>query len=90
MKKRYKSYSANFKLKVALEAAKNELTCNQIASKYEISKSIVSNWKKILLENGATIFQSKEKKSKDKEEIEFLQQQIGRLTVDLEWLKKKF
>ena len=90
MKRRCKTYPARFKLKVALEANKNERTANQIASKYEISKSLVSNWKKILLENGTNIFQSREKKSKDKEEVEFLQQQIGKLTVELEWLKKKF
>ena len=91
MQKRCKTYSSKFKLKVALEALKNEKTANQIASKYEISRSLVSTWKKNLLENGSIIFQNREKKSKDKkEETEFLQQQIGKLTIELEWLKKKF
>ena len=90
MKRRGKTYTAGFKFKVALEATKNELTANQIASKYEISKSMVSEWKKKLLENGPTAFQSREKKSQDKkEDIEFLQQQVGKLTIELEWLKKK-
>ena len=90
MQKRYKTYAPSFKLKVALEAIKNELTANQIASKYEISKSLVCDWKKVLLESGSNIFQNKAKKSKDKkEEVEFLQQQIGKLTVEVEWLKKK-
>ena len=90
MKKRCKIYSANFKFKVALEAIKNELTANQIASKYEISKSMVSEWKKKLLENGPLAFQNREKKSQDKKEnVEFLQQQVGKLTIELEWLKKK-
>jgi transposase-like protein len=90
MKKGCKTYSASFKFKVALEATKNELTANQIASKHEISKSMVSEWKKRLLENGPAAFQNREKKSQDKkEDVEFLQQQIGKLTVELEWLKKK-
>ena len=91
MSKKYKSYNSTLKLKVALEAVKNEKTANQIASEYSISKSLVCDWKKNLLENGAKIFQNKNtNKKEEKESIDFLQQQIGRLTVELEWLKKKW
>lgn len=86
-----KSYNSKFKFKVALEAIKNEKTINQIASEYEVSKSLVCDWKKAFLKNGSDIFQSKNKKEKDKKEnVEFLQQQIGKLTIELEWLKKKW
>jgi len=90
MKKKYKSYKPEFKLKVALEAVKNEKTTNQIASYYEISKALVCDWKKCLIQKGSNVFQNTDKKAKNKnEDVDFLQQQIGRLTVELEWLKKK-
>ena len=90
MNKKYKSYKPEFKLKVALEALKNEKTTNQIASDYEISKSLVCDWKKCLIQKGSNVFQNINKKAKNKkEDVDFLQQQIGRLTVELEWLKKK-
>jgi len=91
MNKKYKSYNSALKLKVALEAVKNEKTINQIASEYGVSKSLVCDWKKNLLENGVKIFQNKNiNKKEEKENVDFLQQQIGRLTVELEWLKKKW
>ena len=46
MIRRHKSYTSDFKLKVALEAIKNDKTINQIASKYSISPSVVCDWKK--------------------------------------------
>ena len=51
MNKKYKSYKPEFKLKVALETLKDEKTVNQIASDYEISKTLVCDWKKCLIQN---------------------------------------
>jgi transposase len=86
-----RSHSANFKFKVALEALKEIKSINQIASEYEISSSLVCDWKKLLLANGFKIYEHKSKpKIIDKsEDVDFLQKKIGQLTVDLEWLKKK-
>lgn len=91
MSKTYRSHAPDFKLKVALEAAKNEKTINQIASEYAISPAQAMEWKKHLLANGATLFQSKRtvKSTEAHEDVANLQQQIGKLSMQLEWLKKK-
>ena len=86
-----KQRSARFKFKVALEAAQGLKTVNQIASEHQVNPGQVSQWKKQLQSQGATIFKIKTKGNQgqqEKKEAE-LYEQIGRLKMDLEWLKKK-
>lgn len=87
-----KIHTAEFKAKVALEAVKSGLTANQIASKYEVHAVQVSQWKKELLANLASVFEGKRTQPKSNEEHEDpakLYEQIGRLKVEVDWLKKK-
>ena len=86
-----KKYSEKLKFKIALEAAKELETINEIASRYGVHPSQVKSWKKQLLEEGDAIFVRKSPKSKQKDEqlITELYEQIGRLNMDLAWLKKK-
>lgn len=91
MVRRYNQYTPDYKLRVALAASRNDETINQIASEYEVHACQVAEWKKQLLESGAEIFRNR-RKSKPKEcseDVELLQRQIGKLTVELDWLKKK-
>jgi putative transposase len=91
MAKRRKRRSAKFKFEVALEAAKGLQTASQIASEREVHPNQISQWKKQLLEEGASIFNRKtslKEKRQVKREKE-LYEQIGRLKMELEWLKKK-
>jgi transposase-like protein len=83
--------SARFKFRVALEATKELKTVSQIASEYQVSPGQVSKWKKQLQSQGATVFQNKPEHSRQQQaqkETE-LYEQIGRLKMELEWLKKK-
>lgn len=91
MARKYSSYSPEKKLRVALEAARNEKTVSQIASEHGIHPCQVSDWKRQLLSEGAEIFRSKRtRQDRDgRQDVEYLQQQIGKLTVEVEWLKKK-
>lgn len=91
MSRKYRSHAPDFKLKVALEATKNERTINQIASEYGVAPAQVVEWKKHLLLEGATVFQNKRmtKSTEAHEDVAHLQQQIGKLTVQIDWLKKK-
>ena len=86
-----KSHSPEFKAKVALEAVCSSMTANQIASKYEVHAVQVSQWKKELLANLATVFEGKRssKPSDEQEDPAKLYEQIGRLKVENDWLKKK-
>lgn len=86
-----KKFTAKFKSKVAVEALKGHLTVNQIASEYDVHPSQVNGWKKQLLEGSDDLF-SKGKKQQAvnaEEEKDKLYSQIGRLKVEVDWLKKK-
>lgn len=86
-----KQHAAQFKFKVALEAVKGEQTRNQIASQHSIHPGQVTEWKKKLLSEGAEVFgrdQRRTAAAQAKQEAE-LYEQIGRLKMELEWLKKK-
>ena len=86
-----KRHSAQFKFEVALEAAKGLQTASQIAGERAVHPNQISQWKKHLLEEGASIFSNKNllnEKKQSAREAE-LYEQIGRLQMELEWLKKK-
>ncbi len=86
-----KQHSAEFKFKVALEAAKEQKTLSQLGSEYELHPTQISEWKRQLLSEGVRAFgkgESKPESEQSKVEIE-LYEQIGRLKMELEWLKKK-
>lgn len=86
-----KQFTAPFKFKVALEAAGNQKTQSQIASQYGVHPTQIGQWKKELLRNGKSLFDKRPKGEAldaERREIE-LYEQIGRLKMELEWLKKK-
>jgi transposase-like protein len=87
--KKRKKYSSQFKL--ALEPVKGQRTINEIASSNNIHPNQVSTWKKQLLVEDPTVFgQQTAKKLEEQTAREAeLFEQIGRLKMELEWLKKK-
>lgn len=83
--------SAEFKAKIALEAYKGDKTINEIATNHQIHPGQVTQWKAQLVDGVKEIF-SKTAQAKDKKktaEEEALYEQIGRLTYENTWLKKK-
>jgi transposase-like protein len=86
-----KRYSADFKAKVALEAIKGHKTINEIAAKFQVHPNQVTQWKKHLLEALPSIFSDRRARAdKEREQLEAsLYQQIGKLKVEMDWLKKK-
>jgi transposase-like protein len=86
-----KRHSAQFKFKVALEAAKGTKTLAELASQYGLHPSQISEWKQQLLQDGPNVFSTQT--ARQQREQEALQgelyEQIGRLKMELEWLKKK-
>lgn len=86
-----KKHSAEFKAKVALEALKGDKTINEIAGEHQVHPNQVSNWKKEAQAGLVDCFSAKRgRKSKQQEaDQEALYSQIGRLKVELDWLKKK-
>ena len=86
-----KSFNADFKAKVAIEAIKGHKTVNELASEFDISPSQINTWKKLLLDGASDTFsRGKQKREAEYEaEKDRLYQQVGKLQVELEWLKKK-
>lgn len=93
MKRTRRTFSSEFKARVALEAVKEVKTVSEIAQQYQVHPNLISMWKKELLASAGKVFETgkqedEQKKAMEKEK-ENLVQQIGQLTVDINWLKKK-
>ena len=86
-----KRYRAEFKAKVALDALKEQKTLSELANQYQIHSVQISTWKKQLLDGSALIFKnSTNNNQKKQQDLEaHLYQEIGRLKIELDWLKKK-
>ncbi len=91
MAEKRRQFTAKFKFQVALEAMKELKTVSEIASAYEVHPTQVKQWKKQLQEEGATLFSEKAVKAEQAqtEKEASLYEQIGRLKVENDWLKKK-
>ena len=92
MRRGRRNHSSGFKAKVALAAARGEKTMAQLASEYEVHPNQIGQWRKTLLDSAPDLFQdgrSKKKARAAEDEIAALYERIGRLQVELDWLKKK-
>lgn len=91
MGRKRRQFNRQFKFTVALEAVKGTKTVNQIAGEYNVHPNQVSAWKKQLLADGPAVFDNGSTRGEGEQaarEAE-LYEQIGRLKMELEWLKKK-
>ncbi|MCX6253692.1 MAG: transposase [Bacteroidia bacterium] len=93
MKKARRTFSAEFKAKVAIEAIKEIKTISELAQIYQVHPNMISLWKKEFLSNSGKVFDSGKDEADQiknlKMENDELIRQIGQLTVDINWLKKK-
>jgi putative transposase len=83
-------HSAAFKARVALEAAKQTKTIAELAKAYQVHPVQISQWKKQLLDGVETLF--RDGRQREREEGQAIQaelyEKIGRLNMEIEWLKK--
>ena len=86
-----RQHSAELKAKVALAAIKGERTVNEIAAMYGVHPTMIVKWKKQLLEEMPQVFANRRSAAvRAQEDVTgTLYQEIGRLKVELDWLKKK-
>ena len=89
-----KHFSANQKAPTALEILKEEKTVSQIASEYGVHPNVLYRWKKQALENLPKLFEDDNKSERDRQaeherQVSELYSEIGRLTTQVSWLKKK-
>jgi transposase-like protein len=86
-----KQHTAAFKAQVALAAVKGDRTVNELASHYGVHPTLIHGWKKQLLAQAETVFANGSQSVTAGAETEKAElfEQIGRLKMELEWLKKK-
>lgn len=86
-----KQHTAAFKAPVALAAVKGDRTVNELASQYGVHPTLIHGWKKQLLATADQVFSNGRKGATADAEVEKAErfEQIGRLKMEREWLKKK-
>jgi len=86
-----RSFSAEFKAKLALEAIKGQKSLSDLAGEHQVHPNQITTWKKQLLEMLPEVFgrRREEDAAARQELVDRLYQQIGQLKVELDWLKKK-
>lgn len=86
-----KNFTGEFKAKVALEALRGVKTVNEIGQEFSVHPTQVSLWKKELQEQASVVFSAKRgpKPVDPSASPERLYSEIGRLKMELDWLKKK-
>jgi putative transposase len=86
-----KRHTAAFKAQVALAVLRGDKTVNELASQYQVHPTLIHAWKKQLLAGAAEVFAQPGKGAAADAEAQKAElfEQIGRLKMELEWLKKK-
>lgn len=86
-----RQHTPRFKKQVVLELLKGEKTRNEICSQYEIHPALADKWKAVVINDMDKLFTGGMdfERKRDKELIEELYKQVGKLQTQLEWLKKK-
>jgi transposase-like protein len=85
-----KRHSAAFKAKVALEALKGEETVVELASRFQVHPGQIRVWKRALMEGAPEVLENGKGKWKENDAlIAQLYQQIGQLTVERDFLRRR-
>jgi transposase-like protein len=89
--KKRKVHASEFKAKVGLEAVRGVKTISEIAQEYGVHPVLAGQWKKEILAHASTLFDAKRgPKPVDASSPEDkLYCEIGRLKIEVDWLKKK-
>jgi len=89
-----KTYDKDFKAKVALEALRGDKTIQELSQIYQVHPNLITQWKKLLLENASNIFERANKVPEAQAEAEtkqeLLLQEVGQLQIENRFLKKKY
>jgi transposase len=91
MPRKRRLFDGTFKARVALDALRGLKSVSELASQHKVHPTQITLWKKQLLEGAADVFASPSVKKGAAEEPSAaeLYEQIGRLKIELDWLKKK-
>jgi transposase-like protein len=86
-----KQHSPQFKARVVIEAIRGQKTLSQLASQFKVHPIQIAKWRKAALEQMPELFvdgRTRKLRSGETDNND-LYEEIGRLKVELDWLKKK-
>jgi transposase len=91
MKAKRQRHSAAYKAKVGLEALNGNKTVAEIARQYQVHPTQVSQWKSAVRERLPEVFErgATAQVEQAERQVARLEQKVGQLTMELDWLKKK-
>ena len=89
MGKQRKRHESGYKAKVALEAVRERRTVSELSSQFGVHSSQIQGWKRVLVERAHELFARPGPGQQQAAQEAELYEQIGRLKMELEWLKKK-
>ena len=80
-----------FKAKVAMEALKETKTMAELSSQFSVHPTQIKQWRDIMEQQGATLYADHHRKKEQEQEelIRRLYEQVGKLQIQVDWLKKK-
>ncbi len=85
---RHRTFTPEFKAQVVLEVLSGAKTAAELCRQHSVKPQLLSDWKASFLANAAKVFQSDERTSQEQARIAELERLVGRLTLELEVLKK--
>ena len=92
MPRKRRSYPAELKAKIALEALREEATMAELAARYDVHPNLIANWKKKARQKVLAGFSGKQERDEvsREAEIKVLQAKVGELTIEKDFLAKAF
>ena len=91
MRRKRRTFSSEFKLKVILEALKERESLLELSQKYDLHQNQISKWKNEFIENAKSnlVASNKSQDNEKDQDVEKLYGKIGKLQMEVDFLKKK-
>jgi transposase-like protein len=89
MRRKRKKHTEETKARVALEALKGVRTLSELSAAYGVHPTVIAQWKRQLVRGASDVFRRGSAGRNDEEVTGPLYEEIGRLKVEIDWLKKK-
>ncbi|NCO39368.1 MAG: transposase [Armatimonadetes bacterium] len=90
LSRKRRQYAEEFKAKVALEAVKGVRTLSELSSAFQVHPTVIAQWRRQLVAGAAEVFRAGAGASRasDEELTAPLYAEIGRLKMEVDWLKR--
>jgi transposase-like protein len=89
MSRKRKKHTEEMKARVALEAIKGVRTLSGLSAGYGVHPSVIAQWKRQLVRGASEVFRRGNAARSEEEVTAPLYEEIGRLKMEIDWLKKK-